>query len=81
MIKLKLDDITNTQSMVLFNTDNLLEMFINVIKYSHAELLYNDFQKRLDKLGYRFSNTKGKGVCKIIVTDRINKDIKFLFIY
>jgi len=81
MVKLKLDDITNTQSMVLFNTDNLLEMFINVIKYSHAELLYNDFQKRLDKLGYRFSNTKGKGICKIIVTDRINKDVKFLFIY
>ena len=81
MIKLKLDDITNTQSMVLFNTNNLLEMFNNVIEYSHAELLYNDFQKRLDKLGFRFSNTKGKGICKIIVTSRTNKDVKFLFIY
>lgn len=81
MIKLKLDDITNTQSLVYFNNENLLEMFVSVMRYSHSELLYNDFQKKLDKLGYRFSNTKGKGVCKIIVTDRINKDIKFLFIY
>ena len=81
MIKLKLDDITDTQSMVLFNTDNLLEMFINVMRYSHADILYNDFQKKPDKLGYRFTNTKGRGVCKIIVTDRSNKDIKFLFIY
>ena len=32
MIKLKLDEITDTQSMVLFNTDNLLEMFANVIR-------------------------------------------------
>lgn len=81
MKTLKLDDITEVQSIVIFNTSKLLEMFESVFKYSHSDILYNDFQKKLDKLGFRFCSTKGRGVCKIIVTDRNNPNIKFLFIY
>lgn len=81
MIKLKLDNITEGQTKTLFPSIRLYEMYQNVILYANSHILYRDFEKKLDKLGFRFSNMKGDGVCKIVVRDREQEEIKFLFIY
>lgn len=81
MTTLKLDHITEGQSKVLFHNQTLYDMYQNVLLYANAHILYNDFQKRLDKLGFRLSNMKGDGVCKIVVRDREKEEVKFLFIY
>jgi len=81
MKTLKLDNITEGQSKTLFHSVKLYEMYQNVILYANSHILYRDFEKKLDKLGFRFSNMKGDGVCKIVVRERDNEDVKFLFIY
>lgn len=81
MIKLKLDNITEGQTKTLFPSIRLYEMYQNVILYANSHILYRDFEKKLDKLGFRFSNMKGDGVCKIVVRDKEQEEIKFLFIY
>ena len=80
MTKLNLDTITQVQRSLYFHNDRLNSMLENVKEFSNAKIIYSDFEKRLQVLGFRFVNQRGGGRCKILVTD-LRGDGKFMFLY
>ena len=80
MTTLNLDNIPTVQHKIHFHNERLNNMLLNVKEYANNSILYNNFLKRMDKDKFRFINDRGRGVCKILVTDLVSRE-QWMFVY
>jgi len=80
MTTIKLDNIPVYQDKITFHNDRLQTMLSNVKQYANVQITYNDFSKRIEREGFTFTNEKGRGVGRILVSDRKGEE-RYMFIY
>ena len=70
VIKFDIDELNETKINQYFPNKRSYTMFDIIKNYANNELMYNDAEQKLKKLNYTFSQVKGYGVIKIVVTDK-----------